>query len=185
MSGCAGGAGLDPQRPAVTSHAAALLDTAPPARPPGIKGRAGETVAVAGPRTQRTHTMAGLSLACCLLGLLALTSACYIQNCPLGGKRAALDLDVRQDGVQEALQPVLACPTAYSLVPSALPCQASLLPLGTSPEACLSHDFLALHCGAIPGPLPLPSSPEMGRGHTCLSSRSDMALLPPRGQFWK
>ncbi|XP_072799669.1 oxytocin-neurophysin 1 [Vicugna pacos] len=40
--------------------------------------------------------MAGLSLACCLLGLLALTSACYIQNCPLGGKRAALDLDVRQ-----------------------------------------------------------------------------------------
>ncbi|KAM4841678.1 oxytocin-neurophysin 1 [Thomomys bottae] len=40
--------------------------------------------------------MAGPSLACCLLGLLALTSACYIQNCPLGGKRAALDLDVRQ-----------------------------------------------------------------------------------------
>ncbi|KAJ1076777.1 hypothetical protein K5549_010095 [Capra hircus] len=31
--------------------------------------------------------MAGSSLACCLLGLLALTSACYIQNCPLpGGK---------------------------------------------------------------------------------------------------
>lgn len=40
--------------------------------------------------------MAGPSLACCLLGLLALTSACYIQNCPLGGKRAALDLDVRK-----------------------------------------------------------------------------------------
>ena len=40
--------------------------------------------------------MAGSGLACCLLGLLALTSACYIQNCPLGGKRAALDLDVRQ-----------------------------------------------------------------------------------------
>nr|CAA25194.1 neurophysin I [Bos taurus] len=39
--------------------------------------------------------MAGSSLACCLLGLLALTSACYIQNCPLGGKRAVLDLDVR------------------------------------------------------------------------------------------
>lgn len=36
------------------------------------------------------------SLACCLLGLLALTSACYIQNCPLGGKRAALDLDTRK-----------------------------------------------------------------------------------------
>ncbi|XP_004585720.1 oxytocin-neurophysin 1 [Ochotona princeps] len=40
--------------------------------------------------------MAGPSLACCLLGLLALTSACYIQNCPLGGKRAALDRDVRK-----------------------------------------------------------------------------------------
>ncbi|KAM9683305.1 oxytocin-neurophysin 1 [Dama dama] len=39
--------------------------------------------------------MAGSSLACCLLGLLAMTSACYIQNCPLGGKRAVLDLDVR------------------------------------------------------------------------------------------
>ncbi|XP_037377253.1 oxytocin-neurophysin 1 [Talpa occidentalis] len=40
--------------------------------------------------------MAGPRLACCLLGLLALASACYIQNCPLGGKRAALDLDVRK-----------------------------------------------------------------------------------------
>ncbi|XP_008852699.1 oxytocin-neurophysin 1 isoform X1 [Nannospalax galili] len=40
--------------------------------------------------------MACPSLACCLLGLLALTSACYIQNCPLGGKRAALDLDMRK-----------------------------------------------------------------------------------------
>lgn len=40
--------------------------------------------------------MACPSLACCLLGLLALTSACYIQNCPLGGKRAVLDLDMRK-----------------------------------------------------------------------------------------
>lgn len=44
--------------------------------------------------------MAGPSLACCLLGLLALTSACYIQNCPLGGKRAVLDLDVRKVSAQ-------------------------------------------------------------------------------------
>lgn len=43
-----------------------------------------------------TNAMACPSLACCLLGLLALTSACYIQNCPLGGKRAALDLDMRK-----------------------------------------------------------------------------------------
>lgn len=46
--------------------------------------------------------MAGPSLACCLLGLLALTSACYIQNCPLGGKRAALDLDVRKVSTSRA-----------------------------------------------------------------------------------
>nr|XP_027778025.1 oxytocin-neurophysin 1-like [Marmota flaviventris] len=38
--------------------------------------------------------MASHSLTCSLLGLLALTSTCYIQNCPLGGKRAALELEV-------------------------------------------------------------------------------------------
>lgn len=36
------------------------------------------------------------SLACCLLCLVSLTSACYIQNCPLGGKRAVLDVDIRK-----------------------------------------------------------------------------------------
>ncbi|NXL06715.1 NEUM protein, partial [Mesembrinibis cayennensis] len=36
------------------------------------------------------------ALAVCLLGLLALSSACYIQNCPIGGKRAVLDMDVRK-----------------------------------------------------------------------------------------
>lgn len=51
--------------------------------------------------------MTGPGLACCLLGLLALTSACYIQNCPLGGKRAALDLDVRQVSPGRGLRP---CP---------------------------------------------------------------------------
>ncbi|XP_051821635.1 oxytocin-neurophysin 1-like [Antechinus flavipes] len=36
-------------------------------------------------------------LACCyLLALLALASACYIQNCPIGGKRSAPDMDVRE-----------------------------------------------------------------------------------------
>ncbi|XP_036619500.1 oxytocin-neurophysin 1-like [Trichosurus vulpecula] len=33
---------------------------------------------------------------CCLLALLVLASACYIQNCPIGGKRSALDMDVRK-----------------------------------------------------------------------------------------
>ncbi|XP_069712782.1 oxytocin-neurophysin 1-like [Phaenicophaeus curvirostris] len=36
------------------------------------------------------------ALASCLLGLLALSSACYIQNCPIGGKRAVLDMDMRK-----------------------------------------------------------------------------------------
>ncbi|XP_017597882.1 PREDICTED: neurophysin 1-like [Corvus brachyrhynchos] len=36
------------------------------------------------------------ALALCLLGLLALSSACYIQNCPIGGKRAVLDMDIRK-----------------------------------------------------------------------------------------
>ncbi|KAG7235110.1 hypothetical protein CRUP_001531, partial [Coryphaenoides rupestris] len=31
-----------------------------------------------------------------LLALLALSSACYIQNCPRGGKRALLDGELRQ-----------------------------------------------------------------------------------------
>lgn len=50
-----------------------------------------------------TNAMACPSLACCLLGLLALTSACYIQNCPLGGKRAALDLDMRKVSLPDAI----------------------------------------------------------------------------------
>ncbi|NWX10530.1 NEUM protein, partial [Caloenas nicobarica] len=36
------------------------------------------------------------ALALCLLGLLALSSACYIQNCPIGGKRAVPDMDIRK-----------------------------------------------------------------------------------------
>ncbi|XP_057880942.1 neurophysin 1-like [Melospiza georgiana] len=36
------------------------------------------------------------ALALCLLGLLTISSACYIQNCPIGGKRAVLDMDIRK-----------------------------------------------------------------------------------------
>ncbi|XP_042727055.1 oxytocin-neurophysin 1 [Lagopus leucura] len=36
------------------------------------------------------------ALTVCLLGLLALSSACYIQNCPIGGKRAVPDMDIRK-----------------------------------------------------------------------------------------
>uniref|UniRef100_A0A3B4AVY8 Uncharacterized protein n=2 Tax=Periophthalmus magnuspinnatus TaxID=409849 RepID=A0A3B4AVY8_9GOBI len=38
------------------------------------------------------HSMLSL----CVLGLIALSSACYIQNCPRGGKRALQDPSLRQ-----------------------------------------------------------------------------------------
>lgn len=47
--------------------------------------------------------MPSKALAVCLLGLLALSSACYIQNCPIGGKRAALDMDIRKVGPRRLL----------------------------------------------------------------------------------
>uniref|UniRef100_A0A4X1SE30 Arginine vasopressin n=1 Tax=Sus scrofa TaxID=9823 RepID=A0A4X1SE30_PIG len=40
--------------------------------------------------------MPDATLPACFLGLLALTSACYFQNCPKGGKRAMSDLELRQ-----------------------------------------------------------------------------------------
>lgn len=43
-----------------------------------------------------TAPMAHSALAVCALCLLALSSACYIQNCPIGGKRSVLDMDIRK-----------------------------------------------------------------------------------------
>nr|BAA01737.1 prepro-vasotocin-II [Oncorhynchus keta]prf//1714310D vasotocin precursor II [Oncorhynchus keta] len=36
------------------------------------------------------------TLLLCVIGLLAFSSACYIQNCPRGGKRALQDIGIRQ-----------------------------------------------------------------------------------------
>ncbi|XP_052039599.1 vasopressin-neurophysin 2-copeptin [Apodemus sylvaticus] len=36
------------------------------------------------------------ALSACFLSLLALSSACYFQNCPRGGKRATSDMELRQ-----------------------------------------------------------------------------------------
>ncbi|KAH0615744.1 hypothetical protein JD844_026151 [Phrynosoma platyrhinos] len=44
----------------------------------------------------KTGTMSQSTLAFGLLWLLALSSACYIQNCPIGGKRSILDMEVRK-----------------------------------------------------------------------------------------
>ena len=65
--------------------------------------------------------MAGSSLACCLLGLLALTSACYIQNCPLGGKRAVLDLAVRTVRAPPSTHGAPGCPARCHRVSPAAP----------------------------------------------------------------
>lgn len=48
------------------------------------------------PKIPHPAAMSCKALALCLLGLLALSSACYIQNCPIGGKRAVLDMDIRK-----------------------------------------------------------------------------------------
>nr|XP_006006073.1 PREDICTED: mesotocin-neurophysin MT-like [Latimeria chalumnae]ABZ04536.1 mesotocin precursor [Latimeria menadoensis] len=40
--------------------------------------------------------MSCTSISLCFICLCALTSACYIQNCPIGGKRSVLDAEIRK-----------------------------------------------------------------------------------------
>ncbi|XP_066567882.1 oxytocin-neurophysin 1 [Amia ocellicauda] len=40
--------------------------------------------------------MSGTAVSVCLLCLLSICTACYISNCPIGGKRALLDQPARQ-----------------------------------------------------------------------------------------
>uniref|UniRef100_UPI00398F09E3 oxytocin-neurophysin 1-like n=1 Tax=Pristiophorus japonicus TaxID=55135 RepID=UPI00398F09E3 len=40
--------------------------------------------------------MQSACLALCLLCLISILSACYITNCPLGGKRSIMDMEIRQ-----------------------------------------------------------------------------------------
>ncbi|XP_029960644.1 vasopressin-neurophysin 2-copeptin [Salarias fasciatus] len=79
----------------------------------------------------------------CVLGLLALSSACYIQNCPRGGKRALPDTAVRQ---------CMSCgpgDRGHCFGPS-ICCGEGLGCLLGSPEAahCVEENYLLTPCQA-------------------------------------
>ncbi|KAJ8380870.1 hypothetical protein SKAU_G00016480 [Synaphobranchus kaupii] len=43
-----------------------------------------------------THKMSGAAVSVCLLCLLSVCTACYISNCPIGGKRSLSDSPLRK-----------------------------------------------------------------------------------------
>uniref|UniRef100_A0A3B4BYS8 Oxytocin n=1 Tax=Pygocentrus nattereri TaxID=42514 RepID=A0A3B4BYS8_PYGNA len=84
------------------------------------------------------------SVLCLLCALLALSSACYIQNCPRGGKRSALDIDL--------LRPCLACGPGGKgrCFGSSICCGEGLGCFMGSPETarCSEEDYLPSPCEA-------------------------------------
>ncbi|XP_028313251.1 vasopressin-neurophysin 2-copeptin [Gouania willdenowi] len=83
------------------------------------------------------------SLALSVLGMLALSSACYIQNCPRGGKRALSDTGIRQ---------CMSCgpgDRGHCFGPS-ICCGEGLGCLLGSPESanCVEENFLLTPCQA-------------------------------------
>ncbi|XP_041854322.1 vasopressin-neurophysin 2-copeptin [Melanotaenia boesemani] len=79
----------------------------------------------------------------CVLGLLALSSACYIQNCPRGGKRALSEAGIRQ---------CMSCgpgDRGHCFGPS-ICCGEGLGCLLGSPESarCLEENYLLTPCQA-------------------------------------
>uniref|UniRef100_A0A4X1V879 Vasopressin-neurophysin 2-copeptin n=1 Tax=Sus scrofa TaxID=9823 RepID=A0A4X1V879_PIG len=78
--------------------------------------------------------MPDATLPACFLGLLALTSACYFQNCPKGGKRAMSDLELRQclpcgPGAKAAASAEALRCQEENYLPS--PCQSGQKPCGS------------------------------------------------------
>nr|prf vasopressin precursor [Rattus norvegicus] len=114
--------------------------------------------------------MLNTTLSACFLSLLALTSACYFQNCPRGGKRATSDMELRQclpcgpGGKGRCFGPSICCAdelgcflgTAEALrcqeenyLPS--PCQSGQKPCG-SEAAALPRASAAAMRAAWPSP---------------------------------
>ncbi|KAG2466738.1 NEUV protein, partial [Polypterus senegalus] len=100
------------------------------------------------------------ALPLCLLGLLALSSACYIQNCPRGGKRSFLDTSPRPcpscgpSGRGRCFGPSICCAEelgCYIGTPESAPCQEEnylASPCETGGKACGMEE--EGHC-AVPG----------------------------------
>lgn len=117
------------------------------------------------------------ALALCLLGLLALSSACYIQNCPIGGKRAILDMDIRKVGPGElgdAPNPLLSFSQLSPSLPGA-PAGKMLAGRRKGPGERL--DAGALTPGAFPNNPPLPFSPPLLRAVHALRPQEQGPLL--------
>ncbi|XP_072243056.1 vasopressin-neurophysin 2-copeptin [Leuresthes tenuis] len=96
----------------------------------------------------------------CVLGLLALSSACYIQNCPRGGKRALPETGVRQcmscgpGDRGRCFGPSICCgedlgcllgspESVYCVEENYLltPCQAGVRPCGSEGGRCAASGF--------------------------------------------
>ncbi|XP_010890770.1 vasopressin-neurophysin 2-copeptin [Esox lucius] len=104
--------------------------------------------------------MTHFALPLCVLGLIAFSSACYIQNCPRGGKRALQDPSIRQcmtcgPGEQgHCFGPSICCveglgcwmgtpETAHCLEENYLntPCQVGGRPCGSEAGRCATPGF--------------------------------------------
>ncbi|CAK6447485.1 unnamed protein product [Pipistrellus nathusii] len=122
-------------------------------------------------------------LPACLLGLLAVTSACYFQNCPRGGKRAMSDLELRQclpcgpGGKGRCFGPSICCGdelgcflgTAEALrcqeetyLPS--PCQSGRRPCGSGGR-CAADGLCCDEESCVPEPECREGLPRRARAH--------------------